>query len=92
MASACVALLGGCAGPDDAPQDVPGSAQPGAIAEAARLGPVDGHDLSPTDLDRIQVGDLAPDFVLDSHADGIVALSDFRGRKNVVLVMYRGHW
>jgi len=58
----------------------------------ARLGPVDGWDLPPVDTGRVSVGDAAPDFSLRSYEDGIVTLSDFRGRKDVVLVFYRGHW
>ena len=56
------------------------------------LGPKDGHDLPREDLERVQVGDLAPDFTLDTHSDGYITLSDYRGGKNVVLVFYRGHW
>ena len=56
------------------------------------LGPVDGHDLPGTDLDRVMDGQLAPDFSLESYAGPVVTLSDFRGEKNVVLVFYRGHW
>jgi len=36
----------------------------------------------------IEVGSQAPDFELDSHLDQKVRLSDFRGRKNVMLVFY----
>lgn len=56
------------------------------------LGPVDGHDLPATDLERVSVGDLAPDFSLESYDGRIVTLSSFRGRQNVLLVFYRGHW
>ncbi len=56
------------------------------------LGPKDGRDLPREDLERVQVGDLAPDFTLDTHSDGYITLSDYRGQKNVVLVFYRGHW
>lgn len=56
------------------------------------LGPVDGHELPSVDLDRVQVGDEAPDFSLQSYRGPVVTLSDFRGEKNVVLVFYRGHW
>ena len=58
----------------------------------AVLGPVDGHDLPPTDLERVREGDEAPDFTLASLAGPDVTLSDYRGEKNVVLVFYRGHW
>lgn len=56
------------------------------------LGPKNGRDLPGEDLERVQVGDLAPDFTLDTHSDGYITLSDYRGKKNVVLVFYRGHW
>jgi len=56
------------------------------------LGPVDGRELPGTDLDRIQVGDVAPDFSLVSLAGPVVTLSDFRGERNVILVFYRGYW
>ena len=56
------------------------------------LGPEDGEDLPPTDLDRVMVGDVAPDFTLETHSDGIITLSDYRRDKNVILVFYRGHW
>jgi len=56
------------------------------------LGPVDGHDLPPTDLERVHVGVEAPDFTLRSFSGEPVTLSSYRGAKNVVLVFYRGHW
>ncbi len=56
------------------------------------LGPVDGHDLPGADLERIQVGQTAPDFSLASLAGPVETLSSFRGKKNVVLVFYRGSW
>jgi peroxiredoxin Q/BCP len=36
---------------------------------------------------KIKVGDLAPDFTLQSHLDKEVTLSDFRG-KTTVLVFF----
>jgi hypothetical protein len=56
------------------------------------LGPVDGRDLAPADTGRVQVGDAAPDFSLESFADGVVTLSGYRGSKDVILVFYRGWW
>ncbi len=56
------------------------------------LGPRDGEDLPPTELDRVKVGDVAPDFTLESHSDGIITLSDYRGDRNIILVFYRGYW
>jgi cytochrome oxidase Cu insertion factor (SCO1/SenC/PrrC family) len=55
-------------------------------------GPKDGAGLPPTDLERVRVGSVAPDFTLESKDGELVTLSSFRGRQNVVLVFYRGHW
>ena len=62
------------------------------IAGGPDLGPVDGHDLAPIALDRVSVGDVAPDFALQALDGEIVRLSDYRGSQRVVLVFYRGHW
>ena len=56
------------------------------------LGPVDGHDLPAIDLERVSVGTEAPDFSLEALSGDVITLSDYRGKKNVVLVFYRGHW
>ncbi len=56
------------------------------------LGPADGRDLPPADTGRVAVGDVAPDFALASYDEGVVTLSDFRGKKDVILVFYRGYW
>ncbi|MCJ7630163.1 MAG: redoxin domain-containing protein [Longimicrobiales bacterium] len=61
-------------------------------AEPLTLGPRDGFDLPPTDLERVAVGAMAPDFSLRTTAGETLTLSAFRGAKNVVLVFYRGHW
>jgi peroxiredoxin len=53
---------------------------------------VDGQDLPPADTGRVKVGDVAPDFSLQSYDRGVVTLSDFRGQKDVILVFYRGFW
>ncbi len=57
----------------------------------AQQGPKDGQDLSPSDLDRVQAGQTAPDFTLQKPSGDPLTLSSLRG-KNVVLVFYRGHW
>ena len=36
----------------------------------------------------LKVGDAAPDFTLPSDLGGVVKLSDFRGKKTVVLAFY----
>lgn len=45
-----------------------------------------------TDLERVKVGDRAPDFTLESEEGKPISLSDFRGEKAVILVFYRGYW
>jgi peroxiredoxin len=42
-------------------------------------------------MTKLKVGDLAPDFILPSHLDKDVKLSDFRG-KNVVLAFFPLAW
>jgi len=58
----------------------------------AQLGPKDGADVPPTDLERVEVGQPAPDFTLENMDGKPVSLSDFRGKQSVVLVFYRGQW
>lgn len=58
----------------------------------AQQSPKDGATLKPTDLERVRIGEPAPDFTLENVDGKRVTLSDFRGKKNVVLVFYRGHW
>lgn len=58
----------------------------------AQLGPRDGGNLKPTDLERVRVGETAPDFTLENLDGNRISLSEFRGKKNVILVFYRGQW
>lgn len=60
--------------------------------QSVQLGPADSAKLPPTDTSRVAVGSTAPDFTLESLAGPPVTLSLFRGKQNVVLVFYRGHW
>ena len=39
-------------------------------------------------VSKVKVGDMAPDFTLNDHNNQPVKLSDFRGKKNVVLAFY----
>lgn len=46
-----------------------------------------------SETSTLKVGDMAPDFELPEHrSDDKVRLSDFRGKKNVVLVFYPLDW
>ena len=61
--------------------------EPGAVARSV---PATRSDWGESDL--LQLGDQAPDFELP-RADGTtVALSSFKGRKNVVITTYRAFW
>jgi cytochrome oxidase Cu insertion factor (SCO1/SenC/PrrC family) len=60
-------------------------------AESPPLGPADGFDLPAVDTGRVAVGDIAPDFTLESREGAPVTLSELRGQR-VLLVFYRGHW
>jgi cytochrome oxidase Cu insertion factor (SCO1/SenC/PrrC family) len=44
-----------------------------------------------SDLNRVQVGAVAPAFELPDAEGKVVRLADLRG-KSVVLVFYRGYW
>lgn len=59
---------------------------------SAQLGPKEGADLSATELGRVKVGQAAPDFTLEDVDGKNITLSDFRGKKTVALVFYRGYW
>ena len=61
-------------------------------AASAQTGPKDELKQPATDLDRVKVGQPAPDFTLEDSDGKNITLSDYRGKKNVVLVFYRGHW
>jgi hypothetical protein len=82
---ATAAFLVGCAAED-------GADRAAERAASVALGPTDGRDLPGTDLDRVRAGDVAPDFSLVSLAGPVVTLSELRGRRNVILVFYRGWW
>ena len=58
----------------------------------AQLGPKDGANLAATEIDRVKVGQPAPDFSLEDVDGRMLTLSDYRGKKSVVLVFYRGYW
>ena len=58
----------------------------------AQLGPKDGVGLIASELDRVKVTQPAPDFTLEDADGKPVTLADFRGKKSVVLVFYRGYW
>jgi len=58
----------------------------------AQLGPNEPTRSSATQLDRIKIGQTAPEFALENVEGQTVQLSKFHGKKAVVLVFYRGYW
>jgi hypothetical protein len=46
----------------------------------------------PTAQTTLQIGEQAPDFALTDAAGRPVTLADYRGKKPVIMVFYRGHW
>ena len=65
---------------------------PPLLAQLPPFGPLDGEQLAAFELDRVKPGDMAPDFRLADDKGVVHQLSQFRGKRNVVLVVYRGHW
>jgi cytochrome oxidase Cu insertion factor (SCO1/SenC/PrrC family) len=59
---------------------------------SAQTASKDGAKPVATDLERVEVGHPAPDFTLEDSEGKNVSLADYRGKKNVVLIFYRGHW
>ena len=82
-----VAVLVACSGVDDAAP----SGDSGDLA-APGLGPLDPIDGPGWDPERIAVGDLAPDFRLESYRGDTLQLTDYRGEREVILAFYRGSW
>ena len=62
-------------------QQTPAQAKPGPTAAAQQQQPAPPHT-------HLKVGDPAPDFTLMDTERNQVKLSDFRGKKNVVLAFY----
>ncbi len=50
-----------------------------------------GDQLKPRDT-ALEVGEIAPDFTLQSHHNQKITLSSALGSKPTVLVFYRGNW
>jgi cytochrome oxidase Cu insertion factor (SCO1/SenC/PrrC family) len=63
-----------------------------ANGQGLPLGPKDTGKYPPTDTSRVAVGAPAPDFTLEALSGPPLTLSQFRGKQNVILVFYRGHW
>lgn len=65
----------------------------GTVSEALKGSIYDPGHLKPIDsVLKVKVGDRAPDFTLPSIAGGKVSLSDYFGKKNVVLSFVPAAW
>jgi len=65
----------------------------GAISDAYKENIYNPGTLKPIDSKlKVKVGQLAPDFTLPAVAGGKVALSQYRGKKNVVLSFVPAAW
>ena len=62
-----------------------GLAQPQAATQQPAAAPQQNRTIPHTNL---KVGDMAPDFTLPDTGGHQVKLSDFRGKKNVILAFY----
>jgi cytochrome oxidase Cu insertion factor (SCO1/SenC/PrrC family) len=62
-----------------------GLAQPQASSQQPPAAPPQNRTIPHTNL---KVGDMAPDFTLMDNTGHQVKLSDFRGKKNVILAFY----
>jgi cytochrome oxidase Cu insertion factor (SCO1/SenC/PrrC family) len=61
-------------------------------AAFAQLGPKEPATQPATEIERVKVGQAAPDFTLEDSGGKAMSLSELRGKKSVVLVFYRGYW
>jgi cytochrome oxidase Cu insertion factor (SCO1/SenC/PrrC family) len=61
------------------------------ILGCGQLGPKVGPQLTATDLDRVKVGARAFGFTSENENGRRISLADSIGKRNVVLVFYRGH-
>jgi cytochrome oxidase Cu insertion factor (SCO1/SenC/PrrC family) len=52
-----------------------------AAAALAQLGLKDSANLPATDLERIKIGEPAPDFTLQGQHGKTISLSEYRGKK-----------
>lgn len=67
--------------------------QMASVARADHLDTFDPGKLKPTDSTlKVEVGDMAPDFTLPEVKGGTVTLSDYRGKKDVVLSFIPAAW
>lgn len=83
----CCLLLWSCEQPKATVSDL---SKPLSNSPTPTVTPPPTIDRKRTDLDRAVVGTAALDFSLEDINGKVVHLSDFRGKKYVVLVFYRG--
>ncbi len=62
------------------------------VAAGATATPVDTINSHWGTQDLLDIGDVADDFTLPSLTTGNATLSQYRGKKNVVITTYRAYW
>ncbi len=77
--AALLLALAACASGQEAPKTPAPTPSPQPAAQPQR---------PPVPKTHLKVGDAAPDFTLPDTKGQLVKLSDFRGKKNVVLAFY----
>lgn len=83
----CCLLLWSCEQPKATVSDL---SKPLSNSPTPAVTPPPTIDPRRTDLERVVVGSSALDFSLEDINKKVTHLSDFRGKKFVVLVFYRG--
>lgn len=83
-------------GPDAVrPEGKPGKSGAGRPPESpqhTRVDPTGGRTSLASETATLKVGDMAPDFTLESHMGGSVRLSELRGHRNVLLAFIPLDW
>ena len=85
--SLCCLLLWSCEQPKATVTDL---SKPLSNSPTPSVIPPPTVDPRRTDINRVVVGTTPPEFSLEDMNKKVVHLSDFRGKKYVVLVFYRG--
>jgi hypothetical protein len=85
-------LLAGCEQQRANTATVTDLTKPLSASPTPTVTPPPSVDARRTDLERVVLGTVAPDFALEDMNKKIVRLSEFRGKQFVVLVFYRGHF
>lgn len=62
------------------------------LAGILTVAPASGSSTSAQQAERVEVGDQAIDFTMQSIDGETYRLSDLRGERNAILIFFRGTW